>query len=184
MMPEPEKVEGKGSLLWWVLGLLVTGIAILGLGTVIVWRIVAPQVEIVRTSAGVEVKTPAGSLKASEGDDTGLPKYPGAEITEPGTTVEIESPAEDNLAVTVAKYTSKDELDKVDDWYKERLGPEFDREGSGKMERKRVIYGTEVSSSDVAFFQDREHLLQAVILRRKGSVTEIVLLRAGEPATQ
>lgn len=174
--------EGKSSLLPWLLGLLGAGVMILGLGTFIVWRILAPQVEVVRTSSGVEIQTPVGNLKASrEGDDTGLPKYPGAELTEPGATVEVESPAEDNVAITVAKYRSNDPLDKVEAWYKERLGPDFEREGAGKMERKRVIYGTDVSNDDVAFLQDREQLLQAVVLRRKGLATEIVLLRAGEP---
>ena len=174
--------EPKSSLLPWLLGLLVAGIAILGLGTVIVWRVIAPQVEVIRTSGGVEVNTPVGRLKAGrEGDETGLPKYPGAELTEPGATVEVESPTEDNVAITVAKYRTTDALDKVDDWYKERLGTDFEREGLGKMDRKRLIYGTEVSTGDVAFLQDRERLLQAVILRRKGLLTEIVLLRAGAP---
>ncbi len=181
-MPEPAKPERSSSLLWWVLGLLVTGIVVLGAGTIIAWRILAPQVEVIRTSSGVEVKTPVGDLKAKrEGDDTGLPKYPGAELTEPGATVEIESPAEDSVAITVAKYRTNDAIDKVDGWYRERLGPEFERESTGKMERKRAIYGTEVSADDVAFLQDREQQVLAVILKRKGLATEIVLLRAGEP---
>ena len=175
----------KSSLLWWALGLLVAGIAILGVGTYAVYRIIAPEVEVIRTAGGVEVRTPVGDLKAKrEGDETGLPKYPAAEITEPGATVEVESPAEESVSITVAKYETKDPLDKVDAWYKERLGPEFEREGPGKMERKRVIYGTDVSAADVAFFQDRENLLQAVVLRIKGQRTEIVLLRAGEPPAQ
>lgn len=178
----PVEPERKSSLLWWLLALLGTGVAILGLGTFIVWRVIAPEVQVIRTAGGVEIQTPVGNLKASrEGDDTGLPKYPGAELTEPGATVEVESPAEDNVSITVAKYRSADSIDKVDAWYKERLGPEFEREGGGKMERKRVIYGTDVSSDDVAFLQDRERLLQVVVLRRKGLATEIVLLRAGEP---
>lgn len=182
-MPEKEQAEGKeGSLLWWALGLLLTGMLILGLGTVMVWRMVSPQVEVIRTTAATEGKAPAKA--GAEGEDTGLPRYPGAEISEPGTTVEIESPSEDSIAVTTAKFTSKDELEKVDLWYKERLGADFEREGAGKMDRKRVIYGIEVSASDVAFLQDREHLLQAVVLRRKDQVTEIVLLRAGEPREQ
>lgn len=181
-MPETPQPERKSSLLWWALGLLGAGIAILGLGTFIAWRILAPQVEVIRSSSSVEIKNPAGDLKASrEGDDTGLPKYPGAELSEPGATVEIESPAEDTVFVTVAKYRTADSMDTVDAWYRERLGADFEREGSGKMQRKKVIYGAEVSSEDVVFLQDREHALQAVILRRKGLATEIVLVRAGEP---
>jgi hypothetical protein len=181
-MPEPAQSERTSSLLWWVLGLLGCGIVVLGLGTVLAWRILAPQVEVVRSSGGVEVKTPAGGVNVHrEGDDTGLPKYPGAELTEPGATVEIESPVEDLVAVTVARYRSADPVDKVDDWYRERLGGEFEREASGKMERKKAIFGTEVASSDVAYVRDRENLLEAVVLRRKGQGTEIVLVRAGEP---
>lgn len=181
-MTEAAKPERKPSLLWWLVALLGAGIVILGIGTLILWRIVAPQVDVVRTSTGVEVKTPIGDLKASrEGDDTGLPKYPGAELTEPGATVEIESPSEDALAITLAKYRSNDAVDTVDAWYKERLGTEFEREGAGRMERKRAIYGTEVSADDVAFVRDRENVLEVVIVRRKGLATEIVLLRAGEP---
>ena len=178
----PVKEARAGSLLGWMLGLLAVGILVLGLGTYAVWRIVAPEVEVIRTATGVEVKTPVGDLRAKrEGDETGLPKYPGAETTEPGATVEIESPTEESVAVTVAKYRSNDPLDKVEEWYKARLGPDFEREGSGRMERKRIIYGTDVSMDDVAFFKERELLLEAVILRKKGLATEIVLVRAGEP---
>ena len=181
-MPDTTQPERKASLLGWVLGLLIAGIAILGLGTYLAWRILVPRVEVIRSSSGVEIKTPVGNLKASaDGDDTGLPKYPGAEITEPGATVEIESPSEDTVAIIVAKFRSNDSIDKVNDWYHERLGPDFEREGSGKMERKRLVYGTEVSSADVVYLRDREHVMEAVILRRKGLATEIVLLRAGEP---
>lgn len=181
--PAPAGEERKTSLIAWALGLLLTGILVLGIGTYIVWRIIAPEIEVIRTASGVEVRTPAGNMTASrEGDETGLPKYPAAELSEPGATVEIESPTEESVSVTVAKYRSSDAIEKVEAWYKERLGPDFEQEGRGKMERKRVIYGTDVGADDVAFFQDREQLLQAVILRRKGAATEIVLLRAGEAA--
>jgi len=181
---KPVKEESQPSLLWWALGLLVTGILVLGLGTVILWRVISPQVDVIRSTSGDEVKAPSAPAKANLGDDTGLPRYPGADVTEPGTTVEIDSPAEDDIAVTVAKFSSSDAVDKVDAWYKDRLGEDFEREGAGRMERKRVIYGTEVFADDVAFFRDREHVLEAVILRRKGAVTEIVLLRAGEPTEE
>jgi len=180
-MAEAAQPENKRSLVGWALALLGAGILILGLGTFLVWRMIAPQVDVIRTAGGGEGKAPASPEKtAPEGDGTGLPKYPGAEATEPPSTVEIDSATEEDLAVTVAKYSSKDALEKVDDWYKEHLGPEFEREGSGMMDRKRAIYGTDVAKEDVAFLLDREHALQAVILRRKGAAIEIVLVHAAE----
>jgi hypothetical protein len=181
-MPEAAQPERKGSLLWWALGLLAAGTAVLGLGAFAAWRVLMPQVEVIRTDSSLAVKTPVGDFKAlREGDETTLPVYPGAELTDPGATIELESPSEDTVSITVAKYRSSDPLDKVDEWYKLQLGPDFEREGTGRMERKRIIYGAEVSADDVAYLFDREEVMKFVILRRKNLSTEIVLVRIGEP---
>ena len=181
----PETPEKKASLLAWVLGLLGAGIVILGLGAFLAVRFLAREVQVIHTGDTVTVRTPAGEVKVTKGgDDTGLPEYPGARLTEPGATVGIEAPNGEEASVIVAKYRTDDPLDQVDAWYKERLGPDFDREGPGKMDRKKTIFGTEIRSTDIAYLDDKEEIKKVVALRRSGAGTEIILIRIAQSEPQ
>lgn len=57
----------------------------------------------------------------------------------------------------------------------------MEREYAGKIDRKKVIYDTDLFSTDVACLDYRESAVETVILRRKGMAAEIVPVRAGEP---
>jgi len=172
---------------WWIVGVVVAALAILGLGTVLVATYLARKVEVIRaTSEGVEIRTPAGTLRAgtTEKQETGLPEYPGAHVSEPMGSIELAGDAEMGFLVTAAKYRTRDALATVDQWYLEKLGPEFTREAAGVMVRKRQLFGVEVRSSDVAYIEEKEDSMRFVVLRREGLETEIVLAHIGKQEVQ
>jgi hypothetical protein len=170
---------GKDGGLWlWVLGLLLTGILVLGLGGVLAARFLAGNVEVIRTSTPSEEKrAPAAQ---PQGDTTGLPPFPGATLIEPSSPIELEGAEGDTVPLNTAKYKSLRPLQEIDDWYREKLGRDFVREGSGSMERKKEIIGVVVKSDDVAFISEKPDALLAVVLRKMQVGVEIVHLRVGD----
>lgn len=179
--------EKKSNMLWWILGLFLAGVVVFGVGGLLLAGYFLKDVVEVREAAGrVEIQTPAGSLKVDKNTpaDTGLPVYPGAAVAETGGTVELASPSDESVHVTAARYRTPDPLDKVEEWYRGRLGPEFIREGPGVMKRKKDIFGVDVKSSDTAFISDANDMLRIVALERKGLSTEIALARIGKQETQ
>lgn len=181
--PIPEK---QGTLLWWFLGLLVAGVLILGVGGLLITRYVLRSVEVVRTGEQVEVRTPVGDLRVEKSatPDLGLPTYPGATLAEPAATVELTPPDEEPLEITAARYRTPAAIEEVDAWYREKLGPEFEREGPGVMEKKRKIFGIEIKSDDVVFLSERDGVLRVVALQKKGFQVEIALVRIGHQQGQ
>jgi len=181
--PAPQK---KDNLVWWFIGLVVVAVAVLGLGGILAAYFIRQNVEVIRTDNQVEVRTPAGELKVARNAhvDPGLPVYPGAMLTEPGATVELTSPEEDSLFVTSARYRTPDPIQNVDAWYRENLSLDFEREGPGKMEKKKEVVGIMVKSSDTAYISDKEDALRVVVLERKGLYTEIALARLSKQEPQ
>jgi len=181
--PPPEK---KSGLVWWFLGLMVAAIAILGLGGLLAARFLSQNVQVIRTGDQVEVRTPAGGVKVARGAnvDPGLPVYPGATLTEPGATIELTAPDDESFFVTAARYRTPDPIEKVDDWYREKLGPDFEREGPGTMKRKKDIFGINVKSSDIAYISEKEDALRVVAIERKGLATEIAFARISKQELQ
>ena len=182
----PPEHEKKSNLLWWLLGLLAIGIAVLGLGGVLIASYVLRNVRVQQSGSRVEIQTPVGEVKVSKdvAANPGLPVYPGATVAEAGATVEIGAPAEETVSIVAARYRTADPLPKVDDWYREQLGADFKREGPGVMVRKKDITGLQVKSSDVAFISEKDDLVRVVALERKGIYTEIALARIGKQETQ
>ena len=178
----------KSNVLLWILGLFAVGVVVLGLGGLLVATYVMKDVVQVRETAGqVEVQTPAGSIKVDKTapPDPGLPVYPGASTAEVGTTVEITAPTEDDsVHITAARYRTPDPIEKVDEWYQEKLGSEFTREGPGVTTHKKNILGISVKSSDTAYISEKDDLVRVVALERKGLYTEIALARIGKQETQ
>jgi hypothetical protein len=102
-----------------------------------------------------------------------------------GATVEITAPTEeDSVHITAARYRTPDPIEKVDEWYQEKLGPDFTREGPGIAKRKKDILGISVKSSDTAYISEKDDMLRVVALERKGLYTEIALARIGKQETQ
>lgn len=181
---EPQK---NSSHIWaWVLGLVGTGVLILGAGAFIVTRYLVRSIEVNRANSSVEINTPVGNLKAAEdeGADPGLPVYPGAKVALAGGTVELTAPDEESVNLTAAHYRTIDPIEKVDEWYREQLSPDFKREGPGVMNRKKDINGIVVKSSDIAYISEKEDVVLVVALEKKFNSVEIALLRAGKPEPQ
>jgi len=183
--PQPPAPPRSRSLLWWIIGLLVAAVVILGLGAAMIAFYLA-RVEVVRTGPeSVEVRTPFGSMRAEKGQaDTGLPDYPGARVTETPATVEITGPSDDGFMVTAGKYRTPDSLPAVDQWYREHLPDSFEREPAGVMVRKRRLFGTEVRSDDLAYIEEKDDVIRFVVIRRHATETEIVLARLGKQEVQ
>ncbi len=180
--PAPERSR---SLLWWIVGLVIAAMVILGLGGTLIAFYLA-RVEVVRTGAeGVEVRTPLGTIRADKDKpDTGLPEYPGARMAETPGTVEITAPNEEGFLVTAAKYRTADPLVTVDEWYRGQLAASFEREPAGTMIRKRRIFGVEVHSDDLAYIEEKDDGVRFVVIRRHSTETEIVLARIGKQEVQ
>ena len=183
--PAPARPRGN-DLLWWILGLLVAAVIVLGLGGLLVARYMVRQIEVHPATGRVEIQTPIGQVKVSKDEkvDPSLPVYPGATLIEPVATVEIGGADDEPLAVHAAKYRTPDPLEKVDAWYSEHLGKEFTREGPGVAERKRKVFGITVRSDQVAFISEKDDALRVVALERKFGSTEIALARIGERSAQ
>jgi len=185
--PSAPAPQHSSSLIWWIVGIVLAAVLILGLGTALIAFYFARQVEVIRTGAeGVEVRTPAGTLRAGTGkQETGLPEYPGAHSTEMPGTVELAGTDDhDGFIVTVAKFRTPDSLPTVDEWYRERLPSSFVREAAGVMVRKRRIFGAEIRSSDIAYIEERDDNISFVVLRRYTTETEITLARIGKQEVQ
>lgn len=187
MSPTPSPVpEKKTPVLWWVLGLLGAGVALFAIGGLFFASYLVKTVQIQPAAQGVEIQTPAGSIRASRESpvDTGLPVYPGASVADTGGTVEIEAPTDDTVRIAAVHYRTSDPLEKVDAWYRDQLGPEFQREGPGVMVRKKEVLGMPVRSSDIAYIAEGSEWLRVVVIERKGLHTEIGLARIGQPEAQ
>lgn len=178
--------QKKSNFLWWVLGLLLAGIVILGVGGLVVVSYFAKHIQVQQTSHKVEIGTPAGELKVSKDPtpNTGLPVYPGAILIEPGATVELTPKNDEAVEVTAARYRTADPLDKVDTWYRERLGPDFKREGPGISGYKKDVFGVEVKSDDIAFLSEKNDLVLVVAIQKRGMGVEIALVRIGKEEAQ
>jgi hypothetical protein len=96
----------------------------------------------------VSIKTPVGSVEVSQGVDEsrlGLPIYPGAQRLkdQDSANVNFSFGGKAGLRLVVAKFETPDPLEKVRDFYKQRLGGdvtrfvEKDSEGKTVFEIKR-----------------------------------------------
>lgn len=92
----------------------------------------------------VSIKTPVGSLEVGKEvseASLALPIYPGAKRVkgEGSATVSIGLPEDENLRVVAAKFETPDPLEKVRDFYKDRLGSEVTKFTERTQEGKTVF---------------------------------------------
>lgn len=184
--PNPLPQKSSSNIWAWVLGLVFTGVVILGAGAWFITRVLVQSIEVNRAASSVEISTPVGSVKAAkdENADPGLPIYPGAKLAQAGGTVELSTPGEDAVNLTAAHYRTIDPIEKVDAWYREQLNSDFKREGPGVMVRKKNINGVVVKSDDIAYISEKDELLLVVALQKRINGVEIALLRAGKQEAQ
>ncbi len=176
----------KSNLLWWILGIAGAFVILFVVGGVFVVGLVLQNIRVHKSGQEVQVSTPVGELKVSQtaARDTGLPIYPGALRVESGKNVELSLPADQRVGVLVVQYHSSDPLDKVDAWYRARLGPEFKREESSSRHASVTVKGVDLGHEEVSFVADHDDLVRVVALEKRGDVTQVTLVRVGTQETQ
>ena len=184
--PNPLPQKSSSNIWSWVLGLILTGVAILGAGAWFVTQYLVQRIEVNRAASSVEINTAVGSVKAAKDDsaDPGLPVYPEAKLAQAGGTVELSAPNEEAVKLTAVHYRTMDPIEKVDAWYREQLNSDFKREGPGVTVRKQNISGVVVKSNDIAYISEKDELVLVVALQKRMNGVEIALLRAGKQEAQ
>ena len=136
----------------------VVGVALLVLALIVllsgaaVWlglRILAQnvQLQVEEAKSGkkeVSIKTPLGSLEVHHEVDEarlGLPVYPCAERVrdKDSATVSLDFPGQGNFRIMVAKFETRDSLERVREFYKERLGSEVTKFAAKAADGKTVF---------------------------------------------
>src|SRR5215472_4974515 len=128
----PPPGSGKPSnALWWALGILGGLVVLVIAGGLLTASYFVRNIHVDEKGQKVEINTPGGKISLHASDDVknvGLPIYPGAEVASAGGGgVELTAPNDQRVGITGVKYLTSDSLEKVDAWYRDQLGPEFDR---------------------------------------------------------
>ncbi len=181
-----QPLRKSSNWLWWLLGIAGAALVLLIVGGLLIAGIVLKNVRVNRASREVEISTPAGDVQVrnTPTKDAGLPVYPGAVLDEPGNNVELNFPGEQSLGITVLQYRSSDSLAKVDAWYRERLGSDFERDGPGSKHGKLDERGVIVGRDGVAYVSEKGDLVRFVAIKKKGGGVEIRLGRIGKREAQ
>jgi len=175
----------KSNLLWWVLGLGAAAVVVLSLSGLLIANLFVREVRVRGREKQVEISTPAGQVTlGSIAESPGLPVYPGAVKAESGGGVELTTPENEKVGVAGVKYYADDPLAKVDAWYREHLGPGFQREGPGTKHIAIHVQGVTVGSGDIAYVSDRDDVVRVVAIKQRGARVEIALVRIGKRETQ
>jgi hypothetical protein len=134
------------------------------------------QVNVAKNDQGqekeVSIKTPVGNLEVRKDADIseaslGLPLYPGAQrVTADGSAgVNMEFPGENRVRITVGKFDTTDDLDKVKKFYQDRIGNQVTKFTQRDAQGKTVF---EIKSKDEE---------KVVALKNSATGTRIELVR-------
>ncbi|MFQ5777122.1 MAG: hypothetical protein ACE5IP_03855 [Terriglobia bacterium] len=148
----------------------------------------------------VSISTPFGDLEVDQAEDAArrlkLPVYPGATPKEDSVAVRLRGylgKQEGGLDITAAQFRSDDEFARVDAWYRERLGQEFERrEGriAGADHDGDIDLGDdwkiriEPGGDDVLYSHEREGRTRGVALQHEHGRVEITLFDLAEARYQ
>ena len=84
------------------------------------------------------------------------------------------------LGLAAEKYVTSDDLDRVSQWYQEKLGPSYKREEHGSATHRQRVS----SDADVAYTYEKGDTTRLVALTKKSGGVEIELLRVGKKEVQ
>jgi hypothetical protein len=185
MSSAPTPQQKNNQIIWWIVGIIGGGIALLVVLGLIVAGVVMRHVNVREKGEKVEIETPVGSIRVN-GDDphpTGLPIYPGAKrIKSEGTAVELTSKDGQALGVGVEQYSTSDNLEKVSAWYVQKLGPSYQREKP--RSGTHYAHGVNASDADIVYVNRSGDGARVVTLTAKSPGVEIALVRAGKKEVQ
>lgn len=180
--PQQPPRKGNNAVLW-ILVIVGGGFVILVVGGLLIAGMFIKHVRVNESGQRVEIETPAGSLRVN-GDQihaTGLPVYPGAKpLKSQGSNVEFSADSGAGMGLATEKYTTPDDLDQVTEWYKQRLGPGYQREERSSGNHRDHVN----SSADVAYVYEKGDNVRVVALTKKSDGIEIELVRVGKKEVQ
>jgi hypothetical protein len=173
----------RNDAVLWILAIVAGGFVVLVLGGLLVASMFIHRIHVSDTGKQVEIETPAGALRVNNDrlHPTGLPVYPDAKrIESEGSGVELSAPGGAGLAIATEKYMASDDLDKISDWYQQKLGPGYQREEHGSATHRQHVN----SDADVAYIYEKGDNVRVVALTKKSDGIEIELLRIGKKEVQ
>ena len=185
MSSAPTPQQKNNQVIWWIVGIVGGGIALLVMLGLIVAGVVMRHVNVRERGDKVEIETPVGSIRVNSDDahPTGLPIYPGAKrIKSEGANVELSSKDGEAVGVGVERYAASDSLEKVSAWYVQKLGPSYHREKPGRG--THYVHGMDGNNADVVYVNDSGDGARVVALTAKSPGVEISLVRAGKNEVQ
>jgi hypothetical protein len=174
------------SILIWILSGCGTILVLLVIVGALAFRSFMKNVH-VGPNGEVDMRFGGMSMHAGKAKDVGLPIYPGLDVAS-ATGMEVTVPNKQTgpVSVTMAIYSSKDPVEKVDDWYHENLGPEFIRLDPGK---NQSVLGDKafpfpIDQGAIAYSCRRGDTMYAVTLHSIMGTSQIKLMRANAPTHQ
>lgn len=174
------------NAVWWILGIVAGGIVLLVIFGLAIAGMFLHRVHVRSDSKNVDLQTPVGEFKLNTDGSrhTGLPVYPGAELSDKkdgNANVEL-SLNENAVGLAVETYTTDASLEDVAAWYQKALGPLFKRE-KPKEDNAHVEANVD-SKADLAFVDHKGNGARVVALTRQDDGVKINLVRVGKRETQ
>ena len=177
---ESQRPRRGGALAAVLIGLAAIAILFVA-GTAVIGWYMARHIRVEQGHGRTVVETPFGSVRVREGSHFdpalfGVPEYPGAEQETDGrklASFDIELGDESHeFTVLAARYTTRDPVEKVAQFYRERLPQWTVLESSGHARRH----------GGVRFEFKGAGFRRLVAVHEHGGVTRIELASLGEPA--
>jgi hypothetical protein len=187
--PPPRVLPGapppkKQNILVWILSgcgvviVLVVIVAALGFRAIVKNMHIGPD-------GTVDMKIGPMSVHGGKPQDVGLPVYPGVEAAGAmGMEITMPTGKYGTQTISQAVYSSKDSVEKVDDWYHENLSAEFIRLDAGK---NQAVLGDKafpmpLDFGAISYTSKRGDTRYAVTIHVIMGTTQIKLMRANPPA--
>ena len=181
-LPPAAQQPKPNNAIWWILGILGGGMVILVFFGLTLAGVIVRHIRVQNNGEKVAIETPVGDIKVNKGEPhaTGLAVYPGATPTGDNTSSIQLGTSEAGVGIATEEYETSDSLEKVRDWYRSRLGRDFEmatstRSGLGRSK----INGVEVGDHEVAFVSERGGGARIVALDKSFHGTKIKLVRVG-----
>jgi hypothetical protein len=182
----PPGTRRTDSTLTWIFGTLGALLLMVIVGAALVAGLVLRHIHVRKEAQGVSIETPMGAVEVNKGVAvTGLPVYPGAARRSDGSaSVQVTGPDDEGAGIAVAKLHSDDGLEAVQKWYEGRLDSKFRQETREEMRERHSQDTIDGEDADVAFVREFSDGAEVVALTRRGSGTDINLVRVGKREIQ
>ncbi len=175
-VPPPQK-----NTLLWVLGGCGVAVVLVSIIIIVSIRMFVRSHVKMGSNGDVDISLGGASLHAGQVKDLGLPIYPGAE-TMSGRGVEITAPGQQpgqQAGVSMAIYMSSDSIEKVDAWYREKLGKDYTREMGDEHQVTVGGKALPLENGAIAYVSGNENNMTMISLTTSEGKTQIFMMRVG-----